>query len=245
MNAYDLFDRFVDSERSRFETADNNKFALACSNVLRYCDFLSLISRQHKVTASEFARNHERLMSLASDSQPQEGHNLFQVHRDLEKQLELEIESFYIFAKMMLDMAAKLIEFYFGDHNGPSLRSHSKLVKNLKEYCQKQYRDLPVPETLLSSARRLQTDISDFRDKQFTHPERERARRGAWSIQFTTSEDVHMARAWLYPKVKDTYDRSYSLKNIWSELDAYLESIVEFLSANSAKSKLTLKPVEN
>ena len=49
-------------------------------------------------------------------------------------QLHLEIESYYLFSKIMLDKIVHALEFYFGQGRKKSLDSHDGLVKNSASY---------------------------------------------------------------------------------------------------------------
>jgi hypothetical protein len=49
----------------------------------------------------------------------------------LTSDLHLEIESYYVFAKIILDDVARAIEYYFGPHRGLALDSHDGLAKRM------------------------------------------------------------------------------------------------------------------
>ena len=52
----------------------------------------------------------------------------------LTTELHLEIETFHLFAKILLDHAARFIERYFGKSRGLSLDSHDDLVKRIEGF---------------------------------------------------------------------------------------------------------------
>jgi hypothetical protein len=78
--------------------------------------------------------------------------------------VHLEIESFYLFSKFLLDRTARLMHWWFGDTRIPrglSSQRHSQLVDHLSQLIVAG--QLVVPEGILDLARALQTRISDYR----------------------------------------------------------------------------------
>jgi hypothetical protein len=128
---------FVESEREHFSNRHNNMFAMSFSQVIRYYGFLLLILERHSIASKRFVENSEALQKAIRESAnnsvmvPQ---SLFQESRRLTDTLHLEIESFYLFAKILLDKVSRFLEFYFGPVRNESLDSHDDFVKNFKAY---------------------------------------------------------------------------------------------------------------
>ena len=175
------FSEFICSERKKFEIDDNNVFAYSFSHISRYRDFLSRILKRHRKTSRRFvAVYNEYLTALKPGRHTVDRHQMRQIVRrnNLIAELHMEIEVFYIFAKILLDKIAHSIEFYFGPVNKASLDSHDQLVKHLERY--RAGRKLQTGEELqrfASIAGRLKRDISDFRDYQIAH---EKSPRTSW-----------------------------------------------------------------
>jgi hypothetical protein len=81
--------------------------------------------------------------------------------------LHLEIEAFYLFAKILLDKISLAIQFYFGTARSLSLASHDNLTKHIEAYAGT--KGLTINPELVEHIRKLKEDISDFRDHQIQH----------------------------------------------------------------------------
>lgn len=87
--------------------------------------------------------------------------------------VELEIDSFYIFAKVLLDRVGHGLEFYFGQAKGCSLESHNEMMKCFAKYV-KAKNLTPPPKRLVELLKTLKTEIRDYRDKEIVHAKRPR-----------------------------------------------------------------------
>jgi hypothetical protein len=87
--------------------------------------------------------------------------------RQASQTLHLRIDTFYVFAKILLDQVGPLIEACFGQGRATSLERHSKLTRNLEEYAQQ--RGLTsVPQELTQQMNDL-GDVVEYRDIWITH----------------------------------------------------------------------------
>jgi hypothetical protein len=240
MIGYQAFNAFIETERHRFEAEHHNTFAAAFWQVLRYHDFCRRTLERHRRTSDEFVGLIEQTRKLAampeqSKESRQEYTRASLARNDRATELGLEIESFYIFAKMMLDRAAQAVRFYFGGHNAPPLESHHALVDNLEEYCR--LRNLQSEQPLLVIAQRLRGQISDIRDYQIVHDANPRSER---PFTWTSARDIRMQVTKLYPKVNEGSVQLTPLDELRSELDSYLGCLADFLSVNRDKTNLKL-----
>jgi hypothetical protein len=80
----------------------------------------------------------------------------------LAKLIYLEIETYYLFAKILLDKAAHFVEHAFGPVRGLSLDSHDKLIRHLAAYVAA--RGLDCPAEFAAEASALNRRVSHFRD---------------------------------------------------------------------------------
>jgi len=171
---------FARTEEQHYQGAELNSFTLALSQVQRYEFFLRTILHRYDRTATLFTGAITRRQNLAK--QREAGHDVTLLEAELLRQIEnlspyiqLESESFYLFAKILLDRMAKFIEEYF--RPAPSEKdlqrgytaqgSHNRFNKQFGNYATR--RGLTLPATFLPLARQLQEEISDFRDKHITH----------------------------------------------------------------------------
>src|SRR5438093_7112663 len=117
---------FLLTERERFSTRDNNRFGMTFSHLTRYYQFLLIIVQRYHDASEAFMANMRMSHSLTKPG----SHLITQEHRRileegyaLSTKLHMEIESFYLFAKILLDRVARVLEFYFGPVPGRSLDS--------------------------------------------------------------------------------------------------------------------------
>src|SRR5882762_3216181 len=133
----ELLEKFIRDERERFEVKHNNMFALSFSEVNRYFTFLEIILTRYQSTSQALSKNLKQYKVLFSgeggtmnDQQVKSQEEL----TEIQQALLLETESFYLFAKILLDKLARALEFYFGQGRSYSLDSHDDLVKNIEGY---------------------------------------------------------------------------------------------------------------
>lgn len=232
---------FVESERSRFETTHNNMFALSFSHVTRYYDFLLIIKDRYG-EVSELARiNSNKLQEEIDKIAPgphqasKEILQILQNESSISIKLHLEIESFYLFAKILLDQLSRGIEFYFGQGRKASLDSHDDFCKNISSYSSQ--KDLKLDAQLISLAEELKKRISDFRDYNISHNKKPR------NIKFTRFNNegkALMASNNIYPGPKDEYIETRDLGELLQLIDSYIDQSVSFLKENSSKTNLPL-----
>src|SRR5713226_7399573 len=170
---------FISSERERFETEDNNKFAFSFSQISRYGKFTNVIFGRYRKVSEQFIANakakHQSFLPgthKVSDTQSL----LLEESAKLSILVHLEIESFYLFAKILLDKIAHSIEFYFGPVRKRPLDSHDDLCKNLPVYAEQ--KELVLSPDFLKLATELKKDVSDYRDYEIAHEKSPRRIRG-------------------------------------------------------------------
>src|SRR5438876_11524398 len=161
---------FISTERERFDDEDNNRFAIGFSQISRYQLFLSLILERYEEVSQRFIENQQATQALllpGTHKMTAEHLALHEAGVRLMAMLHLEIETFYLFAKIYLDKIAHALEFYFGQGRGQSLDSHDQLVKNFAAYAAE--KSLALPADFMRIAAALKKDISDYRDYEIAH----------------------------------------------------------------------------
>jgi len=164
-------------------------------------------------------------------------HALFLRSGKLQELVQLEIESFYLFAKIMLDKVAQFIGQYFGQAEGCSLASHDRFLKSIIQY--QKIKGLVLDERVILIAKNLKKQIADYRDKQISHQQNPRTIVGtAWSA----TADVRIFTTQLYPKSTDPGQiESAPLADLGKEIDEYLLCVFSLISNNRPKTKFKVK----
>jgi hypothetical protein len=238
----DTLRSFIAEERDRFVTRDNNLFNTAFSDLVRYRRFLERIEFRHQQVSKEYVANVETMWARLHTSS-QQGRMTAQQMAELQAReqlgvaLELEIESFYLFAKILLDEAARAIEFYFGSVPKMALDSHDDLTKRIESYAR--HRELVLLPDFSQRARQLKSEVSDYRDQQIAHHKNPRTIRG---IGFNQEGTTRMVLSPLYPKESDKQAETRALHELLAKIDGYLLSIIDFLRANRERTRLKLEP---
>lgn len=135
--AMDTIRQFRDGERWHYTDADQNLFALSVSQADRYYQFLGILRSRIEATATALAELHQRMYCSAEPGIHQlseEEGQLLDASSSLQTQIQMDVETFFVFAKILLDKLAHFLEHYFGPESGTSFRSHDKLVKFFSKF---------------------------------------------------------------------------------------------------------------
>ncbi len=231
---------FINSERERFGTEDNNKFAFSLSQISRYQKFTTVIFGRYKKVSEEFiANSRAKHKSFLEGTHKVNDAQMFLLDESarLSILVHLEIESFYLFAKILLDKVAHSIEFYFGPVRKRPLDSHDDLCKNLPLYAEQ--KELAVSPDFLKLAAELKKDVSDYRDYEIAHEKSPRRIRGT---VFYGDGKTSIASSNLYPKEGDGQVDSKALEDLQLQIDSYIVHFIEFIKNNRGKTRLQLEP---
>lgn len=230
---------FIDKERSRFSTRDNNRFAMSFSQILRYYDFLSVILNRYKEANKLFIESmkaHKEIFKEGGRPLNKDQQGWLEESWELKTHLHLEIESFYLFAKILLDSMARNIELYFGKDQNCSFHSHGGLSKHIKDFVARR-KLTTLPTEMLALIEELEEYVIRYRNKQIVHPDDK-----YWSriIKGTMcnglKEESCIVNTYLYPEEGENQVESKSPFEIIKLIDKYLEIVVEYLSTNRDKT---------
>ncbi len=169
-----IIEDLIESEHHRFvDSVQFTAFATSWQAVDHYHTFLTIILERETKATQTYSERLKALMETPPSPGPyltaEQRHRLDESSRATDL-LHIEIESFYLFAKILLDTVARAIEKYFGQGRACSLDSHHDLVDNFGEYAGQ--RKLAVPTGFMEKAAQLKQNISDFRDYQIAHDKR-------------------------------------------------------------------------
>ena len=139
----------------------------------------------------------------------------------LDAVLYLRIETFYVFAKVLLDKLAQAVQGFFGHARGASLSRHSKLRANLGVYAS--LKNLSPPVQILELAESLDPIVA-FRDEYVVHVQSPRL------FKMTTGDADgrhHIASGQAFPG--EIGATSANLDELLSEVEVYVEAICAYL----------------
>lgn len=237
-----LYD-FIRSERNRFETKQNNMFAFSFSEISRYHDYLRIIHARYKTVSKKFAENSKALQESfkmgGSGAINDEQNKMLQESIEIGIRLHLEIEAFYLFAKILLDKISLSIQFYFGVARSLSLASHGKLTRNIDKYIKT--KGLTINPELVEHIKKLKEDISDFRDYQIQHIPDYRQGRIIRGTGFDREGNARISLMALYPTERDKQYNSKLLPEMLSDIEEYIVQVIDFIENNKNKTALPLE----
>jgi hypothetical protein len=236
----DNLSEFIWNERNRYEGNDNNRFAFSIGQVSRYLDFLELCRGRHDEATKAVAKAFEEMKSirpLEDGSVSSADEAIFDQLRSSTFLVQYEVECFFLFAKILLDKVSLFIWDYFGQEQGLSLRSHSRLTKHLPEYALK--RNIQLPTGIVELASSLKSIVGDFRDKQIAHLQSPRSTKG---VSYNhVSERLSITTTRLYPKETDP-DQIWStpIGDVMDQIEQYLHEVTWMVENNRTRSKFKL-----
>jgi len=221
--------KFVSAERDRYEVHDGNRFAVALAQAARYYDFLLIIIARYEVINDKFVVKQKALMaeiSGADGTMSAEQMALLDELGQLTTRVHLEIESFYVFAKILLDKIARFIETYFGQAHGCSLASHDKLTKSNERF--RAAKGLVYPPGFTDSLVFLKEQIADYRDKQVEHLRNPR---------------IVKATSHTYPTEHDEQVESEKLPELLKAINTYIQQVAELVTMNRDRTRFRIRKV--
>lgn len=234
MGAIEDLSAFVAAERMRFQLRDNNIFAQSMGQIGQYRRFLALVVGRYQMASEAFVKNTKAMQDAVVD-RPQEVGPPHDEAVALMTSLHLEIESFYLFAKILLDKMARSIEYYFGPARGLALDSHDDLVKRFTGYAEAE--TLTVAPGLVQRAASWKDRVSDYRDYNIAH---EKSPRTLRATAFDADGRTRMVLVRLYPTDRDQQIESESPDKLLPDLDAYIQEMLGFLTMNRDRTSLEI-----
>jgi hypothetical protein len=230
---------FISSHRDRFDWKENNIFAFSWAKVTRRLEFLNIIETRYRELSGAFIANSQQMHALVKPGNhpvTSEQAGLHQQGYQLTIQVHLEIEAWYLFAKIVLDDVARAIEYYFGPARGLALDSHDNLCSRIEDYAEA--KSLTLSPELVVKAAELKRRISDVRDYQISHEKSPRTMQGtSWSGSGGVC--IHLGR--LFPKEGEMGVQTEDLIELRAELERYLDLVVACIETNGTKTRLPLE----
>jgi hypothetical protein len=235
----DSLTQFVNEERRYYAGQDDNLFVTAFSQATRYRDFIAVIVERYDAARAQFIAS---IGELRGEFEGSPGGTVSSTQLEmllrnarLGMLVHLEIETFYLFAKILLDKLALFVEFYFGPVRSAPLTSHDKLAKNWGNYSLA--KNLTVQPQFATSVDCLKTRVCDYRDKQVSHLKGPRVLK---ATLFDGAGSTKIATTHLYPRDGDDQVESQDIMELASHLSGYVGAIVDLVKENRCKTRLRL-----
>jgi hypothetical protein len=234
-------ERFVFEHRKRFSFEDSHIFAISFAKVARRWRFLQIICGRYREACRAYIDNHEEFRRRTWKSGEvhcltEEEVELYSKGAQIGTILQLEIESFYLFAKILLDETEHAIENYFGQARRLPIKSHDDLAKKIDAYTTAH--GLCVAQDLRMALSDLKNRIADFRDKQIAHEKSPRTMRGG--LTWGPDGEVNAVSTRIFPKPGEEQVNSESLNTLMDAVDAYLRMVISFLETNAGKVRFKI-----
>jgi len=231
------FAHFIENERDCYSGQGNNRFAFAINQVWHYFLYTELILGRYLQSSESYIEQQEirqRTFERGPSQLSQEEEEDWIKAVELGYEVQFEIESYYMFSKVLLDKIAKFLWFYFGQERGLSIGSNDKLCKNGTDYFHE--KGVAVNPTFLECAKSLHDEISVYRDKQIAHLDNFRVSRGlSWT---KGKKNPIISSGYLHPEHHDKYAVTTDLAVLHHQICEYAALLCEMLIANREKSKL-------
>lgn len=244
MTTIDILSEFVSVEREQYDTVDGNLFAFSLGQAARYYEFISIIAERYRAVSEEWTSSLQLLQSKFSDGarvMSDEEMALWEENRRLSTLVHLEIESFYVFAKVLLDKIALFVENYFGQARGCLLASHDKLTKNHERF--RSAKELVYPAGFAESLTFLKEHICDYRDKQISHLRNPRTIK-ATLFNLRDGDQTRIATTYIYPSERDLERgqvESVNLSELIRAIDEYIQQVIEVISLNRSRTRFSIR----
>jgi hypothetical protein len=231
------FSKFVGDHRLRFDAESSQAFGTSFAKVATIWAFLEIILGRYVEASNAVIENATALSEILEGGSPKDdtGEKLSNEAWPLSVRLHLEIESYYLFAKIMLDRIANSLEFYFGPGRDCSLNSHDGLTKCLQSYAR--LKDLKLPSGFADKVLNLKETISDFRDYKISHePSPKTTHVTAWNNR--GEGNARLVKTKLGPGPNNQIGESEDLLTLHSRVESYMEDVCAILIDNIERTRL-------
>lgn len=232
-------DVYLVSQQGRFTTNGVNHFNNGVRRIIRYLKFLDFIVERHGPPSDALRARMDNSTHLIIGTPPPFMVELVEHQRQLDL-AHLDIESYYLFSKILLDWVARWVEYHYGQGQKASLDSHDQLTKNIEMYAAQ--RGLtPVPDALLTAMRTLKKDIADYRDYQIAHPKNFRAVQGTSVGPKGPTMGLGYVNAY-FPGRDPLAVHSRPLTDLAQDLWDYFALLTAYLTENQDKAVFERRP---
>jgi hypothetical protein len=204
--------------------------SIRVGDVLRYAEFVDEIFSRFQTAAADHSHHLSNVFER----------KVFRPRLDHRKHMrvQLEIETFYLFSKILLDKLSNLIERYFGSARSLSLASHDRLVKHINGYLELKHLQ-SLSERHVDLVREMRERVSDFRDYHNAHDQSNRPRSLSWSRDDPTTTRIGFGTFTIGSRTSSAdVVETESLDVLYRHLFEYLDLWFIYLSEHAAACQL-------
>jgi len=212
----------------------------AFGHIVRGYRYLELIHERHVPTAKRYK---EQLAALFSKMDPafdggaitydEEMASMDAEMGDLLDVAHLDLETFYLFSKTVLDRAAQYIELYFGSESKLPVRAHDKLFANFYEYAAR--RGIVMPDGFMQSVTGVHEMISTHQSDSATNDARVAQSPSDLMIAHTDHHPGPNGAAHSVTRLSLTTGQLLNL------VDGYLRLVLELVRRNPNRARMLQK----
>lgn len=240
VSAQERLAAFADAERERLDTRTGNIAAAYIGQLIKLLDYLDMTVADYDDAIAMFTASNERLRasleSAGSGSRlmADEELRLLVEGQSIKQRLHLRIETFYVFAKILLDKLARLFPNYFGQGRGVRLTKHSQLETALPRFAEQ--KGLTIPDSLTKQVEGLTSRVVSYRDDAIVHADNPRIVRGTKYLD--SGREASIIPFLIHGRADDadaTVD-SETPTVLRPLVDSYVVELLDFLEANRDKA---------
>ena len=239
----DRLSAFIDEYRRRMDTWNGNLFAASAEAWWRYYIFLTLILARYDRSNAAYVEVMEQVTRQMRDapagggSAPMTPEDMAELKRqiDLATVLHLDIETFYLFAKILLDRIADTFGLVFEVEWKSRGSSHSDLSQQFQDLCRNKGLEIR-PDNLSALVSKLWA-IVDYRNKLIEHLGDSPVVRGTLSAPGKASSIVTSR---MYPAAEEAQEfrQTKDPHALLHTLEEYIEAMLTFFEVNAKRSSL-------
>ncbi len=247
-STYDLVNSYIISEREQLKGDEqNNYFGVVFGEVLKYYQYLSLVMSRYGPASEQYvASTKERMRknSLKGNGSwvmtPDEIAE-YNTHFQQQTVLLFELESFYVFASILLDRISAATQYYFGlGISGSQWKSFHYMNAYFFDYATAKNLESPS-QNILERIQWLYENVSKFRGDFVVHKDNsDRQVRSMMGIGFNNERGgAYFNIGQMYPKDGEVPIIAKKPDEIIGYINTFIIQWIEYLQNNSDSRSLT------
>jgi len=241
MSTSERLTEFAWAEYEHLDTRTLNIFGSVVRQITSVLSYLEITAAEYDGASAAFFENLEQQQAAFERNGPGE-HEVTEEERALMEEgalaailVHLRIETFYLFAKILLDRLARLLPHYFGSARGVKVKGHSSLVSGALPKFSAGLGLTEVPASLSSRIQDLGRRVSDYRDQAIAHAYSPRTMRATMFER--DSMRASISTATLYPR--DDSEMAINSENprtLLPTIEEYVLELLDYIEANREKA---------
>jgi hypothetical protein len=237
--AMTMSDRFARTVLRRGGPTVKGSIVNALAHSDRCLRFVRTVAERYDEANSMYVRHRERFKAMTkgvAGPVTAEASEEFLAEWAAGETLYLEIESFYFFAKILLDRVADIVHLYFGHPRPRAGSSHSRLVKGVfAQICGTKAIDgralVPMMKDLHQRVVKHKTDVVEHLVEPRWIP----------GIELGADRRANVSMGLMSPRADETHFDTQPTEDpviLLKEIEGYVAAVIDFLETNIEKSVL-------